>query len=172
MNIVLIGYRGTGKSTVAQILSDRLQWPTFTVDEEIVAETGMSISQIVKTHGWDFFRDLESKVVSRAGKMDRTIIDTGGGVIVREENIDILRKNGTIIWLKAAPESIARRIKDDTERPSLTGHKSFVEEVEEVLNERTPQYRRAADLEIETSNCSPEVIAEKILTYLEGKLLL
>lgn len=170
MNIVLIGYRGTGKSTVAEVLSARLKWPRFNLDDAIVEEAGMSIPQIVETHGWEFFRDLESRVVGEAGKKDCTIIDTGGGVVVRFQNIQALRENGVIIWLKADPEIIVNRIKDDTERPSLTGKKSFSEEVEEVLEERIPRYQEAAHFEIETSQLSPEAVAGKILGFLKGKI--
>lgn len=167
MNIVLIGYRGTGKSTVAKILSARLKWPRFNLDEAIVEETGMRIPQIVEKHGWEFFRDQESRVVKEAGLMDQTIIDAGGGVVVRPQNMEILRKNGIIIWLKAAPPTIIRRIKDNSSRPSLTGTQSFLEEIEEVLRERTPQYQEAAHVEVETGNLSPEEVAEKIIEELK-----
>lgn len=169
MNIVLIGYRGTGKSTIANILSARLKWPTFNLDKAIVEEAGMSIPQIVKNHGWEFFREIESRMVCRAGKKDRTIIDAGGGVVVRFDNVTILRQNGVIIWLKANPETIVGRIREDTQRPSLTG-KTFLEEIEEVLSERTPKYQESADYEIETNHLSPKGVAEKIFECLEGKI--
>ena len=172
MNIVLIGYRGTGKSTIAQLLSEQLRWPVCNMDQEIVAEAGFSIPEIVETHGWDFFRDLESRIVARVAAKDRVIIDAGGGVIVRDENVGLLRKNGIIIWLKADPNTIISRIREDTQRPSLSGNKSFLEEIEEVLNERTPKYKKAADIEIETRDQSPEAIAQIIIAYLEGRYLL
>jgi len=170
MNIVLIGYRGTGKSTVANMLSARLGWPTFNMDKAIVEEAGMSIPQIVKIHGWNFFRDLETKIAHQAGKKDRTIIDAGGGVVIRPENVRMLRQNSVVVWLKADPATIISRIKDDTERPSLTGSKSFLEEVEEVLEERTPMYKKASDFEVETGSISPEEVTERILKYLAGKI--
>lgn len=163
MNIVLIGYRGTGKSTIAKILSARLQWPRFNLDEAIVKETGMSIPQIVEKHGWEFFRDVESKMVEKTSAMDRTVIDAGGGIIVRAVNVDILRKRGFIVWLKASPEIIIRRIKDNTNRPSLTGNKSFLQEVQDVLAERTPRYQAAAHAAIDTDNLAPRDVVEKII---------
>ncbi|HJX31090.1 MAG TPA: shikimate kinase [Thermodesulfobacteriota bacterium] len=163
MNIVLIGYRGTGKSTIAKILSARLKWPRFNLDEGIVKDTGMSIPQIVEKHGWEFFRDLEARIVEKAGNMDKTIIDAGGGVVVRPKNIERLRRNGVIIWLKAKPETIISRIKEDTNRPSLTRRKSFLEEVQEVLAERIPKYQAAAHVAIDTDNLSPQDVAEKII---------
>ena len=163
MNIVLIGYRGPGKSTIAKILSARLKWPRFNLDEAIVEDMGMSISQIVEKHGWEFFRDVEARMVEKASNKDKTIIDAGGGVVVRPKNIERLRQNGVIIWLKAKPEIIIRRIKDNTNRPSLTGKKSFLEEVKEVLAERTPKYQAAAHVAIGTDNLSPQDVAEKII---------
>lgn len=169
MNIVLIGYRGTGKSTVARLLSAQLQWPLVATDQEIVAETGMSIPRIVEAHGWDHFRDLEARIVARVAARDQVVIDTGGGVIVRDENVELLRRNGVIVWLKADLHTIAARIQDDTERPSLTGSKSFLEEIEEVLQERTPRYAKAAELAIDTGEESPESIARRIFAHLEGR---
>ncbi|MBN2468227.1 MAG: shikimate kinase [Deltaproteobacteria bacterium] len=163
MNIVLIGYRGAGKSAVADILSARLQWPKYVVDKAIVEAAGMSIPRIVESRGWDFFRDLESRAVARVSGQDRTIIDTGGGVVIRAGNVEMLRRNGTLIWLRVDPKTVLNRIKDDTERPSLTGSKSFLEEIEEVLSERAPLYRSAADLVVDTNLLSSPAVAEKIL---------
>ena len=163
MNIVLIGYRGTGKSTIAKILSARLKWPRFNLDEAIVEDMGMSISQIVEKHGWEFFRDGEARIVEKASNKDKTIIDAGGGVVVRPKNIECLRQNGVIVWLKAKPEIIIRRIKDNTNRPSLTRKKSFLEEIKEVLAERTSKYQAAAHVAIGTDNLSPQDVAEKII---------
>lgn len=168
MNIVLAGYRGAGKSTVAGILSARLKWPLINLDDEIVKEAGMTIPQIVEKQGWKFFRDLEAKKVEEAGKNDRVIIDAGGGVVERPSNIAVLRKNGFVIWLKADRQTIISRIKNDTNRPSLTSGKSFLEEVEEVLKKRTPLYQQAAHLEIETTDLSPEEVCGKIIKHLKN----
>lgn len=168
MKIVLIGYRGTGKSCVADVLSQRLQWPVFHMDMEIAARANMSIPQIVARHGWDYFRDLESEAVLEASKQDWLIIDAGGGVIERDDNVKLLRQNSIIVWLKARPEVIADRIKDDAQRPSLTNGKSFLEEIEEVLAKRAPRYQSATDYEIDTNLLSPGQVAEKILAFVEA----
>ena len=170
MNIVLIGYRGTGKSTVAALLSVRLKWPVYSMDGAIIEETGLSIPQIVEKHGWDFFRDIESRIARQASTKDRTVIDAGGGVIVRSENITVLRQNSALVWLKARPQIIAERIRYNAERPSLTGSKSFIEEIEEVLRERTPKYQEAADLAIDTTRRSPEEATAEILERLKDRL--
>ncbi|GAB4341719.1 MAG: shikimate kinase [Candidatus Abyssubacteria bacterium] len=164
MNIILIGYRGTGKSTIARKLAERLSMPVTAMDEEIVKRAGKSIPEIVEQYGWDYFRDLESELAAELGSRDGLIIDAGGGVIVREQNIQNLKKNGIVFWLVADEQTIVDRIKGDDQRPSLSGSKSFLDEVFEILTLRTPMYRAAADHTIDTAVTSVEdavdVIAE------------
>ena len=132
MNIVLIGYRGTGKSTVGKLLARRLGRDLLSTDTEVVKRAKLSIPELVERHGWDYFRDMESTVCRDLAGRDQVIIDTGGGAILRPENVDVLRKNGQLYWLTAGVETISRRIGHDTQRPSLTGGKSFLEEIREV----------------------------------------
>jgi shikimate kinase len=162
MNLVLIGYRGTGKSVVAEILRGKLGMPVVSLDEEIVREAGMSIPEIVEQQGWPGFRDLESAIVERFAKRDGAILDTGGGVILRPENTENLRRGGILFWLEASVERIVERIQESTERPPLTEGKSFLEEVEEVLSERLPLYRAAADREVDTDPLTAAEVAEGI----------
>ena len=163
MNIVLIGYRGTGKSVVGKIVSEHLQIKCIAMDARIVEKAGMSIPDIVENLGWTTFRDMESEVSRELAKLDNIIIDTGGGVIERPENIDVLQANSCIIWLKASEDVIVSRIKGGIERPSLTGEKSFTEEVAEILERRTPKYTSAAQYEIDTEQLTPEQVAGRIL---------
>jgi shikimate kinase len=163
MNVVLIGYRGTGKSTVARLLAVRLGRTAISTDAEIVKRAGQSIPEIVAQHGWEYFRDLESQVCREAADGDRLVIDTGGGAILRAANVEALKKTGRLFWLKASVSTIASRIGADTQRPSLTGTKSFIEEIEEVLQERTPKYEAAADHIVETDHRSIDRIADEIL---------
>jgi shikimate kinase len=95
---------------------------------------------------------------------DNLVIDTGGGLILKEENVNILKANGTIFWLTAEVPTIVKRISGDTQRPSLSGTKSFVEEIEDILKERTPKYQAAADHAISTDKESPHQIADAILS--------
>ena len=164
MNIVLIGYRGTGKSTVGKVLAARLGWPLVSTDAEIVRRTERSVPEIVAQHGWEYFRELESTVCRDFSAQEQLIIDTGGGAILRQENVACLKKNGTLFWLSASVATIASRIGRDTQRPSLTGTKSFVEEIEDVLAERMPKYREAADHVVPTDGCSINQIVETILS--------
>jgi len=166
MNVVLIGYRGTGKSTVGKMLAERLGRSMVSTDEEIMKRTGQNIPEIVAEHGWDYFRDLESQVCQELAGRDGLVIDTGGGAILRSQNVELLKKTGTLFWLTATVDTIIQRIGRDTQRPSLTGTKSFVDEVREVLRERTPKYEAAADHQIATDGRSIVEIADTILARL------
>ncbi|HSF08500.1 MAG TPA: shikimate kinase [Nitrospirales bacterium] len=166
MNIVFIGYRGTGKSTVATILGQRLGRRVISTDEEIVKETKQSIPQLIEQFGWDHFRGLETQMCQKLTSQDNLVIDTGGGLILKEENVRMLKENGKIFWLTAEVPTIASRISGDTQRPSLSGTKSFVEEIEEILEIRKPHYQAAADHVIPTDQISPEQIADTILSRL------
>ncbi|MBW1933782.1 MAG: shikimate kinase [Deltaproteobacteria bacterium] len=141
MNIVLIGYRGTGKSVVGELLAARLRMQCIGMDTEIVKRAGMSIPEIVEKYGWEKFRDIESEEAREVSGFDNVVIDTGGGVIER-------------------PVS---RIHGDTERPALTAGKTFTEEVTEVLERRIPKYKSAAKYEIDTDELTPEQVADRII---------
>ncbi len=163
MNIVLIGYRGTGKTVAGALAAERLGMEYVSMDARIVEEAGMSIPEIVENHGWTFFRDMESAIVRKLSTGDNMVIDTGGGVIERPENMELLRTNGRVIWLKASGEVIVSRICGDTQRPSLTAEKSFTEEVADVLAQRIPRYRSGAQYEIDTDRLTAEQVSEKIV---------
>ncbi len=167
MSIVLIGYRGTGKSSVADNLVERFSAKKISTDELIVQKTGMNIPEIVEKHGWDYFRNVESEVIAEISKQDDLIVDCGGGVILREENVKNLKKNSRIILLTTDINTIKERIKGDSNRPSLTGIKSSSEEIETVLAERKPKYEKAADFIVDTTNLTVEKVAEKIIKYLK-----
>lgn len=171
MNIVLIGYRGTGKSTVGRILGARLGRSVVSTDAEIVARAGQSVPDLVARHGWEYFRDLETEVCREVATNDGVVIDTGGGAILRPQNVAALRKTGTLFWLRASVETIASRIGGDTQRPSLTGTKSFIEEIQDVLQERTPKYAAAANHVIETDGRTIGQIVDDILTLLADESL-
>ena len=166
MNIVLIGYRGTGKSSVGKVLAERLGRRLISTDAEVVRRAGLSIPEIVKQSGWDHFRDLESEVCQDLAGQDGLIIDTGGGAVLRPQNVARLKTNGTLFWLTADVATIAARIGGDSQRPSLTGSKSFVEEIDDVLRERTPIYAAAADHVVATDGRSLADVVATILARL------
>ncbi|MEA1948529.1 MAG: shikimate kinase [Thermodesulfobacteriota bacterium] len=163
MNIVLIGYRGTGKSVVGELLSIQLDMPLMGMDAQIVKKAGMPIPKIVEKLGWPGFRDIESEVARELAGLDNIIIDTGGGVIEQPENIEALQTNSRIFWLKASVDAIVSRIQEGTHRPALTAGKTFTEEVAEVLEQRIPKYKSAAQYEIDTDTLTPEQVAERII---------
>jgi shikimate kinase len=162
MNLVLIGYRGTGKSVIARRLARILGRPVVSLDNEIVRLAGKPIPDLVGERGWGPFRDLEEQVCRRFGAQDGQILDCGGGVVEREANVAALREHGCVFWLKATPASIVARIGRHSNRPSLTGAKSFTEEITEVLQRRTPLYQAMAHEEIDTDGRSPDDIAAEI----------
>ncbi len=168
MNVVLVGYRGTGKSAVARQLADALELTVVTLDQEIERLAGQPIPQIVQQMGWPGFRDLEEQVVRTFAAGDGQVLDCGGGVIEREANFDTLRSAGTVVWLQASTQTIVRRIAGDTQRPSLTGTKSFTDEVSEVLARRTPLYQRIAHLQVDTDDLTVSQVAAEILRQLAG----
>jgi shikimate kinase len=163
MILVLIGYRGTGKSTVGEVLSKRLGMRYICMDHEIEKKAGMTTPEIVAQYGWQKFRDIESEVTRELTWFDNFILDTGGGVIERPENIKDLQTNAAVFWLKATIETVIARIQTGTQRPALTSGKTFIEEVAEVLERRTPIYQSAAHYEIDTDDSTPEQVAERII---------
>ncbi|MEK8022785.1 MAG: shikimate kinase [Candidatus Hydrogenedentota bacterium] len=150
-NLVLIGYRGTGKSTIARRLGARMERAVISLDEEIVRSAGLNIPSIVEKFGWNHFRDLESEEARKASSLTNRIIDAGGGVVLRPANVDALKNSGFCVLLTASVETIASRIASDANRPSLTG-KNITDEIVSVLKEREELYRAAADVVISTDD--------------------
>lgn len=162
MNVVLVGYRGTGKSSVARRVAQDLGLRAVSLDAEIVRRAGKSIPEIVAERGWPGFRDLEEEVVRACAAEDGQVIDCGGGVIERDANFAPLRSAGPVIWLRASVAAIADRIRGDDQRPSLTGAKSFVDEIAEVLARREPLYRRIAHHTVETDGRTVDDVATQV----------
>jgi len=169
MNIVLIGYRGTGKSVISRILADTLHCQRYSIDEEIVRKAGKSISEIVKQEGWDRFREIERKMVERVATEARnSVIDCGGGVILDERNVADLKQNSKAVLLTSSPEKILERIKG-TNRPPLKEGLAFEEEQRQILSEREPKYRSAADCIFDTTYLKPHQAAVKIISHFKKK---
>lgn len=170
MNIVLIGMRGSGKTTIGKLLAKRLGKQFIEMDELIVQRLGQSIPEIVNRYGWEKFRDVEEEIAREVAGWDNVVNATGGGVVTREKNVQELKKKGKLVWLKANIDTLLRRIGNDQSRPSLTG-KSQRDDMEAVLAERRPIYQRVADFIVDTEGKTPEEVAEAIAKlYTEQEL--
>jgi shikimate kinase len=163
VNVVLVGYRGTGKSAVATRVGRALELDVVGLDAELVKAAGKPIPDVVQERGWPGFRDLEERIVRTFAARDGQVLDCGGGVVERENNFGVLRAAGAVVWLTASVGTIVDRIQGDTQRPSLTGTKSFTEEVAEVLARRTPLYRRLAHHEVATDGRDLDEITAEIV---------
>jgi len=170
MNIVLIGFRGTGKSTVGKLLANRLKRDFIDTDEYIESTTGKTIKDIFEEEGEESFRKTEAETIAKLSRMDNKIISAGGGVVLRDENVKSLKSNGFLILLEATPEIIHDRIRQDEkttqQRPSLTNRNSF-DEIKHLIDKRQPFYENAANYTINTSYVSCEDIVEEIITTIE-----
>ena len=167
--IILIGYRGTGKSTVGRRLAERLGIPAWDSDSEIERRASKTIAEIFNQDGEMAFRDLEVKVIADFLRQDAFVLATGGGAVLREETRQRLRQSGHVVYLTAMPETILQRIQGDkssaTMRPNLTSL-SPLEEILAVLEKRQPLYEETAHIAVETDKKNVEQIALEILTWL------
>jgi shikimate kinase len=172
MNIILIGYRGSGKSTVGSKLASRTERRFVDTDDLIESQEGQIID-IVKSRGWDYFRTMEKKIIEEISKEDNLVIALGGGAVLDPDNIVNLERNGLIICLKADREVLRKRMNQDprtlASRPTLTG-KGTLEELEEMIAYRNPFYDKAAKIQFDTSALDVEAVVENILTVLKEKM--
>ncbi len=161
-NIVLIGMRGSGKSTIAKLLGKKLNREVIEMDKRIVEKEGATIPEIVAKHGWDYFRKKEASMAQEISTLANVVISASGGVVLKQTSIKALRKTGTIIYLRANPATLVKRIGIDPNRPPLTGQKSLLDEVTQVLSERKMLYETAADFIIDNENLSVKETLEDI----------
>ncbi len=172
MNIILIGFRGTGKSTVGALLSKRLERDFIDSDKYIESSTGKTIKRIFEEDGEERFREIEASIITKLSKMDSMIIAAGGGAILRSDNVRNFKKNGFLVLLEATPEIIYERVTQDEktiqQRPSLTDKKPF-EEIKHLIEKREHAYKNAADYTINTSYVSCEDIVSEIITIVNKK---
>jgi shikimate kinase len=168
--LFLIGPRGSGKSTVAQLLARELGWNWLDADEELERRFGRSIRTIFETEGETGFRDKEAAVLADLCRLPRHIIATGGGIVLREGNRALLRSSGRVVWLTADVETLWQRVQADSatteRRPPLTvGGRA---EMEEILQIREPLYRQCADFTVDTAGHTPAEIVAEILSWVHG----
>lgn len=171
MNVVLMGYRCSGKTSSGRGLAERLGFSFYDTDAMVERQSGLSIPRIVAEQGWDAFRQAERAVIRELSGTDCGIIALGGGAILDSRNVESLKGNGFFVWLIASAETIAARmVKDEAsgnDRPSLTGASSITE-IEEVLAEREPLYRSLADLVVDTTEMEADRVIEAICSGLNS----
>jgi shikimate kinase len=166
--VFLIGARGSGKTTAARLLAERLGWGWVDADEAVEARAGRSIREIFAQEGEAGFRDREAAALEELARRERHVVATGGGVVLREANTRRMRATGRVVWLTADADTLWRRMQGDAttaeRRPALTvGGR---EEVDEVLRAREPLYAACAHLAVSTEGRTPEEVAAEVLRRL------
>ncbi len=166
-NIVLIGMRGSGKTTTARILAQKLSREHIDLDDIMIKKTGLATAALVEQYGWEYFRNEESAIAQETASMKRKVISTGGGIILRPNNIAALKANGYVILLQASADALAKRLGDLTDRPRLTAQKTLYAEIKQVMQERQKLYEAAADAIIDTDALKPGQAVKRILDLIK-----
>lgn len=171
MQLILIGYRGTGKTTVARRVAELLGFDCFDSDVEVERRAGKSIKQIFADDGEQAFRDREIQVIADLSQHGDSVLSLGGGAVMREETRQAIEP-GTVVWLTARPETIfermARDAKTSQQRPNLTTGGGLAE-ITSLLSHREAVYRACADFTVETDNKSVEQVAQQIVCLVKGE---
>jgi shikimate kinase len=169
--LILVGYRGTGKTTVGGLLAARLGWEFADADDLIEATAGKSVAAIFADEGEVGFRDREAAALRDLCRRERLVLATGGGAVLRPANRELLRGAGFVAWLTASPETIWTRLRGDpataARRPNLTPA-GGIDEVRSLIAAREPLYRELAHFAVDTDAPSPEEVADAILTAWTG----
>ncbi|MEK6559228.1 MAG: shikimate kinase [Planctomycetota bacterium] len=171
MNIILIGFRGTGKTTIGRILAQRLDKEFIDADEFLEQKEGRTIKDIFGEGGEKLFREIEARIITELYLLDNKVIASGGGVILGEENVRRLKKNGILILLDADVDTIYKRISEDVvaqqRRPNLTNWDRY-QEIEYLLEYRKPFYDKAADFVLNTASISAEEAVNRIVSFVRN----
>jgi shikimate kinase len=169
MNLVLIGYRATGKTSLARLLAERLGGDWIDADVEVERRAGKSIARIFAEDGEPAFRDLEAEVIADLCRWQRLVLAAGGGAPLRDASRRTMRDSGKVVWLTARPETILARMSADAttagRRPNLTDRPPL-EEIIHLLQRREPIYRQSAHLVVDTEGRTPQQLTTEILTRL------
>lgn len=168
MNIILIGFMGVGKSAVGRLLAERLNLSYLDSDELVEETESRKISEIFAKEGEAYFRDLETEVIKTLIEYDAFVVSTGGGIVLREENVKMLKEIGPLILLSARPEIIYERVKSVKDRPLLEQGEKLTQ-IKELLLKREPIYNKAADYTVDTSDAPVETVVEEIIKYVQSK---
>lgn len=168
MNVILCGMMGSGKTTIGVKIAEKTGRRWYDTDGVIVDRYG-KISDIFEYYGEEYFRKIETEVVKELSVQNDLIISTGGGLVLKEENTELLKKNGKIVFLRAKKETLAGRLKVDGTRPLLQAKtESILERLDKLLQERSPIYERVADFTVDVDGKMPNEIAEEIIDVLRN----
>ena len=165
MNIAIMGFRGTGKTTVCRILARKLNKQLILTEEEILKKAG-SIQKYVKKYSWEKLREIESEIMERLSDLDECIFDISGDIVMRNENVISLKKNSILILLTADLKTIEQRLKSKNQADSY----DYADEVKEFFQERETKYKKSADYTIDTSSLSPDEVCELVTHYMQLEL--
>jgi shikimate kinase len=175
MNIVLIGFRGAGKTSVGRLLAKKLKWNFIDADEFIERRYGFMIAELFEKQGESLFRLFESDVINELGKLDSHVIAAGGGAVLKYKNVKNLKRNSIVFLLEADCNAVYQRImKDDKTgktRPRLTV-KNLYDEIKSLMEFRRPYYRQACDYIINTSKFTPDDVVNEICEILRSKAIM
>lgn len=158
---------GVGKSEVGRALAGKLKLNLLDTDELIEKTEGRKISDIFAKEGEGHFRELETEVLKTLADYDNFVLSTGGGIVLKDENVELLKTLGPLILLTAREEVILDRVKSTEDRPLLSGDKA--QKIKEILSTRNPIYNKVADFTVETSDITPETAADRIIEYVKSK---
>lgn len=161
-HIFLIGFMGVGKSTVSRKLKQLMHAEEIDMDAAIVRENGMSISEMFEKYGEEYFRDRETQMLRKIAEGSPAVVSCGGGCVLREENVAIMKECGTIVLLTATPTMIYYRVRNSKSRPILNGHMD-VDYISGLMEKRRPAYEGACEISVSTDGKRPEKIAREIL---------
>ncbi len=164
--IYLIGFMGVGKTSVSKELGKILNRLVIEIDEIVEMNSNMSISNIFSEFGEDYFRNLETEALSSIQGDTNVVVSTGGGIVTREVNVDIMKKEGIVVLLNAKPETVYNRLKDTNTRPILNNNMN-IEFISDLMGKREDLYNRVKDIEIETDNKTIREVCFEIIDRLE-----
>ena len=168
-NIVLIGFMGVGKTTTGQLISEKLSVAFFDTDKIIEQTTDMSVSELFEKLGEKEFRKYETEVVNLLSNTEGCVISCGGGIVLNKKNIDLLSKNGIIIYLKASIDTIVKRISSDKTRPIIAAMENPKKEIELLFNKRKNFYENN-NFSLDVDSLTPDEISDKIINAVKDIL--
>lgn len=173
--IYITGFMGSGKSTLGPIVANTIGWNSYDIDSEIEKRTGMKVTEIFKSKGEKFFRELESSILDEHSKEPEVVVSLGGGTIAYNNNYDIIKKTGVLVYLKSSPEKIFLRLKHKTDRPLfqtfdnlILSDEEALQKIKRLLSEREKYYRNA-DIIIDIDGISVGRTVDRLVRELKKK---